>query len=120
MEQRLATGRSRIEPTSLVFGRPDGKPVNPDYLSRDWSKFIRTRSLPDVTFHALRHTHASALIAGGADVVRVSRRLGHSGPAITLQVYAHQFDARADVVSANAIEAALIGSAGAGKLPSAR
>ncbi len=31
------------------------------------------------------------LIAGGADVVYVSRQLGHSSPDITLRVYADEF-----------------------------
>jgi len=55
--------------------------------------------------HALRHTHASALIAGGIDVVTVSRRLGHSNPTITLGVYAHLF--RETDSSAAAIEKVL-------------
>ena len=41
---------------------------------------------------ALRHSYASLLIAKGLDVVFVSRQLGHSSPAITLDVYAHLFD----------------------------
>ena len=45
-----------------------------------------------MSFHALRHTHASALIKGGLDIVKVSRRLGHASPTITLRVYAHLFD----------------------------
>jgi integrase len=36
--------------------------------------------------HDLRDTFASLLIAGGADIVHVSRQLGHSDPAITLRV----------------------------------
>ena len=52
-----------------------------------------TRSeLPKVTFHSLRHSHASALIRAGLDVVRVSRQLGHSKPTITLAIYAHEFE----------------------------
>jgi hypothetical protein len=47
--------------------------------------------MPDITFHALRHTHASQLIDAGVDVVTISRRLGHSGPNITLKVCAHLF-----------------------------
>jgi integrase len=46
---------------------------------------------PRVSFHSLRHSHASALIAAKIDVVKVSRRLGHSSPVITLGVYAHLF-----------------------------
>jgi integrase len=43
-------------------------------------------------FHDLRHTFASLLIAQGANVVFVSRQLGHASPDITLRVYAHLFD----------------------------
>jgi integrase len=46
-----------------------------------------------VTFHVLRHTFASILIAQGHDPVFVSRQLGHANAAITLRVYAHLFDA---------------------------
>ncbi|MDQ8044532.1 MAG: site-specific integrase [Patulibacter sp.] len=45
------------------------------------------------TFHSLRHTHASALIAAGWDIEEVSARLGHANVAITQQIYVHQFDA---------------------------
>lgn len=40
-------------------------------------------------FHALRHTHATMLLASGEPVIDVSRRLGHSKPSITLDVYGH-------------------------------
>jgi integrase len=59
-----------------------------------------------VTFHALRHTHASHLIDAGIDVVKISKRLGHASPLITLQVYAHLFRKRDDKSTA-AINAAV-------------
>jgi integrase len=62
--------------------------------------------LPDVTFHALRHTHASQLIDAGVDVVTISKRLGHAKPDITLRVYAHLFK-ESDAKAAAAINAAL-------------
>jgi integrase len=45
-----------------------------------------------VRFHDLRHTFASLLIAQGADIVFVSRQMGHANASITLSVYAHLFD----------------------------
>src|SRR3954452_17077773 len=48
---------------------------------------------PAPTFHALRHSHASALSAQGWDVQEVATRLGHSSVAATLRTYAHEVDA---------------------------
>ena len=45
--------------------------------------------MPDVTFHALRHTRAAQLIDAGVDIVTISKRLGHAKPDITLRIYAH-------------------------------
>jgi integrase len=45
-----------------------------------------------VTFHSLRHTHASWSIQTGANVLALSRRLGHTKPSVTLDVYGHVFD----------------------------
>jgi len=57
-----------------------------------------------VTFHSLRHCHASALIKDGIDVVSVGKRLGHSSPVITLKVYAHLFGDGSEDRVAEAIE----------------
>ena len=57
-------------------------------------------------FSANRHSHASALIAAGLDVVTVSRRLGHASPALTLSVYSHLFNNK-DEAAALAIDDAL-------------
>jgi integrase len=43
------------------------------------------------SFHALRHTFASNLVAAGIDLYRVQRLLGHSGPQMT-QRYSHVAD----------------------------
>jgi integrase len=45
--------------------------------------------LPRVTFHGLRHSAASLLIASGVDVVEVSKLLGHSNTRITGTLYTH-------------------------------
>jgi len=63
-----------------------------------------------VSLHALRHTHASQLIASGMDVITISRRLGHGSPTITLGVYGHLFtnsDDRAAQIMETAFAAAM-------------
>ena len=109
LEQRLLLGLGRPSPGDLVFTLPDGSPWPPDKLSRDWGNVVRLRRLPRVMFHALRHSHASALIAAGVDVVTVSRRLGHGSPAITLSIYAHRFG-NTDMAVAHVMAGALMGA----------
>ena len=109
LELRMALGLGRPEPDALVFCNPDGSPMSPDNLSRDWGRACRNLDLPKVTFHALRHTHVSALIAANVDVVQISRRIGHGSPAVTLWIYAHLFKST-DAAAANAIEAAMAGT----------
>jgi integrase len=107
IELRLQLGiAGRPGAEDWVFpGSLDGsQPYPPDKLSRDWGNVVRDRKLPRVMFHALRHTHASALIASGQDVVSVSKRIGHSSPAITLRVYSHLFSTAGDAAAAQAIE----------------
>ena len=77
---------------ALVFCNHDGTPISPNYLSIMWGRALSAiPGFPKISFHALRHTHASALISAKIDVVKVSRRLGHSSPVITLSAYAHLF-----------------------------
>src|SRR5208282_2300538 len=62
----------------LVFPTPDGKPVCRDWILRVvfYPTLARAR-LRRVTFHTLRHSCASAMIAAGAPVTEVQHRLGH-------------------------------------------
>jgi integrase len=69
-------------------------------------RVVGVKQPPPVAFHALRHSHASARIAIGTDVLTVSRRLGHGSLATTLAVYGHLF-ANTDDEAALAIGAAL-------------
>ena len=45
--------------------------------------------LPQITFHGLRHTHATLLILNGENVKVVSERLGHKDISTTLNTYTH-------------------------------
>jgi integrase len=105
---RLLLGVGREANDTLVFSTDAGDLLSPDGLSKSWRYLTDALDLPPVMFHALRHTHASALIAAGLDVVTVSRRLGHANPTVTLNVYSHLFR-KTDQAAAVAIEAALKG-----------
>ena len=84
LETRMALGLGKPDGDTLLFAEPDGSPTPPNRLTRRWQDACVALGLPRVSFHALRHTHASALIASGLDVVVISRRLGHANPTVTL------------------------------------
>ncbi len=106
LELRLKLGAGKLHDDALLFGDSDGNPPSPNALSAAWSDFAERTGMPDVTFHALRHTHASQLIDAGVDIVTISKRLGHAKPDITLRIYAHLFR-KDDAKAADAINQAL-------------
>lgn len=48
--------------------------------------------LPKISFHGLRHTHATLLIFNGENIKVVSERLGHKSITVTLDTYTHIMD----------------------------
>jgi integrase len=105
LERRLALGQGRLTDEDLVFPQWDGSPQRPNTLSSSWAKAAKAHGL-SISFHALRHTHASQLIAAGVDVVTIAKRLGHASADITLRVYAHLYH-QDDSKAAAAINASL-------------
>jgi integrase len=101
LEVRMQLGAGRLPDDALLFADIDGNPLSPNAMSAAWADFHS-----EVTFHALRHTHASLLIDEGVDIVTISRRLGHAKPDITLRIYAHLFK-KDDSKASAAINAAL-------------
>lgn len=72
-----------------IFTREDGAPLLPQFVTKRFEQLVRQVGLPPMTFHGLRHQHASLLIAQGVDLAVVSKRLGHSTIAITSDLYSH-------------------------------
>src|SRR5262249_27124224 len=65
-------------PDDPLFGNLEGGPLRPSAISSDWGDVAERLGMPEVTFHGLRHTHASQLIASNIDIVTISERLGHA------------------------------------------
>jgi integrase len=53
---------------------------------------MRKIGAPWAAWHTLRHTYASLQIARGANVVQLSRALGHHSASFTLDTYIHLLD----------------------------
>lgn len=88
----LKRWKLQCPPSSDDFVFPDleGKPLKREKMLRVHFRPALSRArLRHVTFHTLRHSCASAMLAAGAPITEVQHRLGHASPAITLHVYSH-------------------------------
>lgn len=89
--------------TAWVFASQIGTPLDADNLrSRLIKPLMRQIGAPWAAWHTLRHTYASLQLARGANVVQLSRALGHHAASFTLDTYIHRLDGE----DANALDLA--------------
>ncbi len=80
-----------LEPvdTQFILAHFDGNPIDPMSLSRDIRRAVESLNLPKISFHDLRHTHATLLLQANVPLKIVSERLGHTSIAMTADTYSH-------------------------------
>lgn len=82
-------------PAALVFATEAGEPIRQSNFYRRFYKPAVRAALPaekhGLRFHDLRHSHASWLIAGGAQPLQIMKRLGHRDIRTTYNTYGHMF-----------------------------
>lgn len=107
--EHLKAFKEEVKPLEkdFVIKNRYGMIVNPRNLSMNFTKKIEKYSkpleehiketgscnnymqLPQISFHGLRHTHATLLISVGENIKVVSERLGHKDINTTLNTYTH-------------------------------
>ena len=68
----------------VFAARGSGKPLIYPTIHHVWHRYMEGKKI-----HCLRHTRASHLISAGFPIPEVSRILGHSSPAVTMEIYTH-------------------------------
>lgn len=78
-----------MDKQDYVFRTRAGTPFLPSNMRRAWSVILKGAEVNYKKFHCLRHTHATQLLSGGVPLLEVCKRLGHSKPSHTLNLYGH-------------------------------
>ena len=96
-------GKRRGHMGKPICCAPDGGFLRPSKVSKWFSVLSRSMGLEGVTFHTLRHIHATSLLRAGVDMRTVQERLGHADVSTTLRTYAHVLPGR-DREAADALD----------------
>jgi integrase len=76
--------------TAHVFLADNGRPWGPNWQQRPLGEAVKAAQLsPPLTFHVLRHTHASQLAMQGVPMAVIAKQLGHADTRMTEKHYAH-------------------------------
>jgi len=100
--ERLALGSQWVG-NDNIFAQWNGAPIFNSTISNWFRKWIAMTGLPEITFHGLRHSCASLLIANGVNIATVSKRLGHSRISTTSDIYTHAIS-KMDEEAANTLD----------------
>lgn len=115
-EQQLARTPNEA---GLLFPTKLGTPFDRNnFMNRVFKPAARAAGFPELTFHDLRHTGASLMIAAGCHVKVIADQMGHAdGGALVLSRYGHLYKG-ARKQAALALEAHVLGEPNASAKPS--
>ena len=85
--KKLVAGNAWHE-TDYVFTNDIGGPLNPNGVSKRFSKLLEKLGCRHIRYHDMRHTTAVLLLVAGTPLEEVSQLLGHSSISITKDKYA--------------------------------
>lgn len=86
-------GVEQLDGDEYLFVSQHHRPLNRDTFRQGVVRpALVAAGLPEkFRTYDFRHTHASLLIDLGANVLKVSKRMGHAQPSVTMNVYGHLF-----------------------------
>lgn len=91
---QLLQERKKAALTEWIFPNPldPEQPTAPSTAYNHLKALPKEVGLPDIRFHDIRHTFATASLEHGMDIKTLSTIIGHVSTSTTLNVYAHVTD----------------------------
>lgn len=83
--------------TRFAFESTTGLPPSNNAVNKQLRRYLENNGCKLITFHGLRHTHASYLLSKDIAIQYVSERLGHADVNITLSTYAHLLEKKRNI-----------------------
>jgi integrase len=80
---------NNAQPDQLLFRTRNDTPISPRNLLRHFHNTLEKLDIPRVSFHSLRHTFITLLIAKNTPVRDIQALAGHSSFQITYDTYGH-------------------------------
>lgn len=75
--------------SGYIYINDIGEPIKPNYVSQHYALVLEKNHLRKITFHELRHSCASLLLANRVPMKEIQAWLGHSDFSTTANIYAH-------------------------------
>jgi integrase len=88
---RIAQASIRVpeHDRDFVFATRDGQPLHARNVLHAYREALERAGLPRRSFHQLRHGYATLLLESGVELANISKVLGHSTFATTVDFYGH-------------------------------
>ena len=109
-ERIVGAGGTWSNPDGFVFTRRTGEPITPDIAWGWLQTSMKKVGLGSVRVHDLRHTNITDQILAGTPLAAVSKMVGHSSVAFTMDVYGHltnEMESKASEASSKIVEQAM-------------
>jgi integrase len=86
----LDARRRPADPAALIFTAAMGGAIDDhNFSQRVWRDILKSAGIPHRPLYTTRHTCASHLVEGGANLIQASRFLGHRDTTMLAKVYGH-------------------------------
>ena len=85
-QERLFFGQAYHD-NGLVFCSEDGRQLDPRNFTKRYGRLLKQAELPEVSFHTLRHTFATLMLAEGEEMRTVQEILRHTRLGTTADIY---------------------------------